>query len=297
MNVLKIKTKIRRMLNGFFHFEHFSSAPFLSGDTFRSICNHAFDEFSDVVPSTVRPGEIIFVKNNFLHDFFKHIHPYITVPYILLHHNDDTTVDDSYTRYIDNNIIHWYGLNIDTKHPKMTPIPIGIENIGYRNKANMSYFLNPIYKTSIKKQSMLVAFNTAGVHPERIDAFKYAQASPCADIQNVKSTQEEYIRTLSSYTHVVSPRGAGIDCHRTWEALYMNVIPLVKRSPNTSYFESIEVPLHVVETWEEIQHIADVGQISSTNSNISSHPALYIQYWIDMIHERRKAFFKGDCTF
>ena len=40
----------------------------------------------------------------------------------------------------------------------------------------------------------------------------------------------------SKYAFVLSPRGRGLDCHRTWEALCLGCIPIVKKSPITKLF-------------------------------------------------------------
>jgi hypothetical protein len=36
---------------------------------------------------------------------------------------------------------------------------------------------------------------------------------------------------MAQWRFCVSPPGNGIDCHRTWEALYLGVIPVVAPSP------------------------------------------------------------------
>lgn len=41
---------------------------------------------------------------------------------------------------------------------------------------------------------------------------------------------QEYIYNMSQHKFVLSPYGNGIDCHRTWEALYLGVIPIVNKS-------------------------------------------------------------------
>jgi hypothetical protein len=41
---------------------------------------------------------------------------------------------------------------------------------------------------------------------------------------------EQYIETLSTYKYAICPPGNGIDTHRLWECIYLNVIPIVKRS-------------------------------------------------------------------
>ena len=48
---------------------------------------------------------------------------------------------------------------------------------------------------------------------------------------------------------VPSPAGNGIDCHRTWEALYLGAVPVVLRS---EYFGESNWPVLVVDSWSEL---------------------------------------------
>lgn len=54
----------------------------------------------------------------------------------------------------------------------------------------------------------------------------------------------------SGYKFVVSPRGAGEDCHRTWEALYIGCIPIVLSSNLDELYK--DLPILVVESWDII---------------------------------------------
>jgi hypothetical protein len=58
---------------------------------------------------------------------------------------------------------------------------------------------------------------------------------------------KDYISNVHSHPFVISPQGNGIDCHRTWEALYMGSIPIVKRSVLTEFFS--DLPMLIVEDW------------------------------------------------
>tara|TARA_B100000497_G_C7616702_1_gene370418 strand:- start:100 stop:1146 length:1047 start_codon:yes stop_codon:yes gene_type:complete len=55
---------------------------------------------------------------------------------------------------------------------------------------------------------------------------------------------------MSQYKFVLSPPGAGMDCHRTWEALYIGCIPIVITSKIDELYE--ELPIVVVKDWSEI---------------------------------------------
>ena len=69
------------------------SAPFISGDGFRAISDHIFDETTNNINlswvSTVAPGDSIFVKTEMLSQFFPLVHNRIEAPYILITHNSD----------------------------------------------------------------------------------------------------------------------------------------------------------------------------------------------------------------
>jgi hypothetical protein len=48
---------------------------------------------------------------------------------------------------------------------------------------------------------------------------------------------------------VPSPAGNGIDCHRTWEALYLGALPVILRS---EYFGESDWPVLVIDSWSEL---------------------------------------------
>ena len=60
------------------------------------------------------------------------------------------------------------------------------------------------------------------------------------------------MKELASYKFAISPEGNGIDCHRTWECLYLGVIPIVKNSNPMSYFK--ELPILFVDDYSCINN-------------------------------------------
>ena len=52
------------------------------------------------------------------------------------------------------------------------------------------------------------------------------------------------------YSFWLSPRGNGIDCHRTWEALYLDVIPIVWNSSLNALYENL--PIVIIQNYTEI---------------------------------------------
>ena len=62
-------------------------------------------------------------------------------------------------------------------------------------------------------------------------------------------------KEMSRHRFVVSPLGMGMDCHRTWEALALGCIPIVRRSTLVhSLFKGL--PIVVVDEWSDVNESA-----------------------------------------
>jgi hypothetical protein len=59
-----------------------------------------------------------------------------------------------------------------------------------------------------------------------------------------------YIENLASHQFVLSPPGNGIDCHRTWEALYCKCIPIVIDNYIYNYWNNL--PIIKVKDYSEL---------------------------------------------
>ncbi len=62
----------------------------------------------------------------------------------------------------------------------------------------------------------------------------------------------EYYRDISKSKYVLSPQGTGIDCHRIYESMYFDSIPILKTNPMDSFYK--ELPVIIVEDWNEITY-------------------------------------------
>jgi hypothetical protein len=57
-------------------------------------------------------------------------------------------------------------------------------------------------------------------------------------------------KTQSNCAFVVSPHGNGMDCHRTWEALLLGCIVIVRKSEIDTLYD--ELPVLIVDEWTDI---------------------------------------------
>ncbi|CAF1041368.1 unnamed protein product [Rotaria sordida] len=84
------------------------------------------------------------------------------------------------------------------------------------------------------------------------------------------------------YPFWISPRGNGIDCHRTWEALYLDIIPIVWNSTLNSLYANLPVVIinnhtDLTESFlrDQLQKIATKKKAQSNSSSSSSSSERY----------------------
>ena len=230
-----------------------SSSPYLTGDTFRSMCDHYFDEVSSSFhPDVIRPGDCIFVKTDMLKEFFEQKHPYIQAPYIIISHNSDDPAPGACADFLDDpKIIAWFGQNIEMVHSKLHPIPIGIDNKMYNyNTFWLLDHYQELKDKTPKEHLLYMNFNISTKPDERGAAHRYFSRTLFCTIPRVQRPWKDYLFDLVKSRFVVSPRGNGWDCLRTWESLYMGAFPIVKRSCMDEMFEGL--PVVIIDDWEEV---------------------------------------------
>ena len=64
-------------------------------------------------------------------------------------------------------------------------------------------------------------------------------------------TRGELWRAMTQCQFVASPPGQGPDCHRTWEALALGAVPIIKRVPALSPMFA-ELPVWEVDDYKEV---------------------------------------------
>lgn len=87
----------------------------------------------------------------------------------------------------------------------------------------------------------------------------------------------------SEYAFVASPSGVGIDCHRTWEAMALGCIPIVKRSHISGLFA--EMPAVVVDDWREVNKENLKRWHQDLQDKQFNYSNLFLQLWKRRFHE------------
>lgn len=256
-----------------------SSFPFLSGDTFRSFSNVVYEN-GVLYSGKLRADEkrVIFCPTHDLADFAEYVFPEICEPFILITHNSDIILREDIHGLLESDLLeHWFAQNSYIRSKKMTLLPIGLENAWMRRNGNINDFLALIKnENEVRLPKILYGFNASTNISERNIALEVLKSSSLADYRFLQP--RDYRRTLKNYMFLASPAGNGIDCHRTWEAIYLGVLPIVRGVE--FYGQLRDFPGLVLGEWDEI---LDYSQNDLIEIYFKKKVALnkYRQAWAD----------------
>lgn len=273
-----------------------SSAPFISGDTFRAYADHIFDETTTTFhPEKVQAGDVVFVKTDWEHLelFFIRYHPQIVNPYILLTHNSDHSAPGPFSSYLeDPKLLNWFAQNVEGEsHPKLHPIPIGIANKRWRhgNPHTFSSLLK-LAKNQNRPYLCYLNFQPSTYPKERPYVWNLFAKQPWCTVSEPKALLS-YLQDLSQSKFVLSPRGNGLDCHRTWEALLMGAIPIVRTSSLDPLFS--DLPVLIIKDWEVISASYLNEQYERIKQKTYNMEKIFIPYWIGRIFSENGYSFRA----
>jgi hypothetical protein len=156
----------------------------------------------------------------------------------LVIHNGDAIPDFATMDFLSTRFKKIYSTNWLGSHPKIEPIPIGLENIRYLRNGIPSDFksLQPRRRIDFSDRpiDLLVAFSLHTNPVERNAALSAARKVPGVKIMSAFMYPYEYLKLVSQSKFVLSPPGNGPDCHRTWESIYLGAVPIVLKVRSAS---------------------------------------------------------------
>ena len=182
--------------------------------------------------------KFIFVFTHDLEEFYKKFEKNL-FDKILISHNSDHGIS-----YIKNIKLH-LAQNCLINNSNLVPLPIGIQNTQWFDH---NIFSN-IRKMNIKKSKDIYFYFNMDTHSSRYNCYNILKNKL---EWNVNRNKVEYFIELSKHKYAICPRGNGIDTHRIWECLYLNVIPIVLKEDN---IKIDNLPIIFIDKWEDIDNI------------------------------------------
>lgn len=266
--------------------------PYISQQTFRQRADHVFDETgSQIDPTKVKAGDIIYINNAYLPFFFEKIYPYLKNSFVLISMMTDKTLPGEFLKFLDDEkIIAWFSTNADvSKHYKMNAIPIGIPySICHSNsKVREDYLLN--FKDINKsKKKHLVIFNsrleTNIIKRKKVYDF-FSKKNWCykPPIKNYNN----YFEDMKNSIFVIAPPGNGLDCFRMWEALMVGCYPIIESSFLDPLYD--DLPVVIVKDWSSVNTKFLFDELKKIKNKTINLEKLKADYWLNKIKQYTKS--------
>lgn len=220
--------------------------------------------------------------------------------------SDDTMVMNEYASKIVNNVYikHWYCQNwAGGVNEKITIMPIGLD---YHTMSTQNMYwgqmtcplkqenllleirksMRPLKDRQIKCYSNFHAlmgnYNSYTYKQDRINAYTQVPAH-LVHAEPSAMTRLNSWMNQSLFAFVLSPHGNGLDCHRTWEAMLLGCIPIVKSSPLDDLFTNL--PVLIVKEWSDINEELLNNAIIWATHNDFDYEKLTLKYWLELMKQ------------
>jgi hypothetical protein len=234
----------------------------LSANSFRFFCDIVIENLADTGKYSLVDfqGKRIYIKSSLAELVFERLLLNVNFEFIdsriILHGDDQTiskaTAENLVSRGITLKSVNWLG---DQSFVKSLPIGIPtLERLNGIHEENFQEYLAhyEILRKNNKDRDIYLYSNfdiTTNI-PYRKQALlaslrvdnTYAPTGRIGLIENLE--------ILSRSKFVLSPPGAGPDCFRTWEAIYLGAIPIVLRSHWP--FSHLDLPVLIVDSFDNL---------------------------------------------
>lgn len=280
-----------------------SSAPFLSGDTFMHIADYVFlKEFDlrylvnllDKVELELEQSKkILFIEvsalesseiQNVLMLWLEKIYMNCKKNLTVLIHNGDQIPKRTFYETIVGSGAHVYSVNCTQEQYGVKPLPIGLENKHFHgNGIGRQFAISKDRKfhlnvCSDQSEEVFASFNISTNLDERSKTKKLiVESGHNFTVPNL--TRKKYQASVGRSRFVISPPGNGLDCHRTWEAIYLGSVPVVLKKFLSE--KLIEIfPIIAVNEWGEFLDLSsNERDVLVSRFDGMEYPAMAIDYW------------------
>lgn len=259
-----------------------TSSPFLSGDSFRHFSNHVWEAQSKTLrPEQIRVGDVIFCESDSFKECRDSLLSFVSVPYTLILGNSDENHFKNFREELAGlSFTEIFAQNLHDEVEGITPLPIGLENRWRANHGKISKFGKMNLDVESKTFRIMSTFSIGTNPAVRGKAQEILGKNPLVDSLGMISPKQ-HREALAQYAFIACPPGNGLDTHRTWEAMYRGSIPIVLDSFMNRYFQSLGLPIFIVETYEELSSLRenDLKTIFIANKHKFESDALWLPYW------------------
>ena len=228
-----------------------SSYPYLCPDTYLAKCEKVILTPSDLkkfIGQNSNKYKTVYLVGDLIDQFIEAREQIPNIKTLVIGESDVTQYEQNLSKLY-SKVGQVFSNNLVGKSDRCFPVPLGIERQAYRSAGRVRNFQKK-YEIKISDRTIpfLIAWNDATNAKRPIYRAEFQNHSDSLVI-NQRVAASTIHKLMRKTMFVPSPAGNGIDCHRTWEALYLGAVPVVLRS---EYFGESNWPVLVVDSWSEL---------------------------------------------
>ena len=294
---------------------------YVSSTIIRDSCDVIWYERDEIPSQLYHPlprGTTVHINSKHLLRFIQEILPILQSQIVLVTGCDTISSNVSGYKNIINspNILHWYlqnyALDPNLTKKRVTCLPLGIDyhkldpdapgngfDMGLPSSAGNQHITLQTIRDTIPPLSSRPPIAYGNFHlnmdtflrdPQakrryhaREEALDVLKSQQCCYFETHQIPRNEVWRQHRYFAFELSPHGNGLDCHRTWEALILKTIPIVKRSSIDPLYKGL--PVVIVNNWSEVNTKSlKYWQKKYKNVFDDDIPAImYSNYWANLI--------------
>lgn len=259
----------------------------IRGEYFPSLANKVLIHYDQLYcnPHTISDGNIVYCDTHQILRFKEILNQKKNLT-IITHNSDHYLCDED--SWSDNGIDveeftcyqKWYGQN--SYSSKVIPLPIGFENKRWEASFGpKTDWLNSVSNENIDPTSVVYLNCNRNTNlKERQECYDIAHQMSFVTVDDPNLHYIEYLKKIKQHMFVLSPRGNGLDCHRTWEILMMKRVPILKREGKLENLYA-NMPVVFVDDWSDI-HNMNFKKIFKSFS-FDNQEYLEIDFWKNKI--------------
>jgi len=254
-------------------------------------------------------GSVLYVCNSALRTFIIDVLPFITDRFVLVSGDSDVAMPfdvvskDEFIGFIsDKRLQHWFCQNLLITHSKMTHLPIGLDyhtisKVGEQHPWGIGRL--PVDQEKELEACIGEAPSIPLRYPLCYSNFHHSVwgIGDRGDRKEVVATVPKdlvYYDSMytprdvawnrqSQFAFVLSPMGGGYDCHRTWEALCLGCIPIVKSSGLDPLFN--DLPVLIVKNWSDVTRELLDRTVQLFYGKMFHMDKLRLDHWIWLVRQ------------
>jgi hypothetical protein len=219
--------------------------PILSSSRLAGRCRYVYRQGGSVIVHEDNDNNWWFTRTVDVHEFFASCAP--QQEFVLFTGHTDLPVDRTHRRYVRKpELKAWFAVNALLEHPKLKARPFGF---GALATPEDTAVIRSVQERHLPKRQLFHCQFEVSRNPFERGYCLEQTGVPLGPAR----PWPEYLEELASSYFCISPNGIGIDCVRTWEALLVGTVPVVRRSLVTEHHP--DYPMIVLDDWSEFRSI------------------------------------------